>query len=74
MQVMNEHNIPGDYPFPFDPEDVYEEYDVTYTDETLFIEAGDDVYELEILGPRLYRDNDNDLELSTEAFLFDEEG
>jgi len=74
MQVMNAHNIPGDYPFPFDSEDVYEEYDVTYTDETLFIEAGDEVYELEILGPRLFRDNDNDLELSTEAFLFDEEG
>ena len=35
MQVMNAHNIPGDYPFPFDSEDVYEEYDVTYTDLSL---------------------------------------
>lgn len=73
MQIINEHNIQGDYPFPFEPGHMYEEYDVVHTDETLRIEADDIVYELEILGPRVFRDNENDIELSTDVYLLDGE-
>ncbi|MFO8069410.1 MAG: hypothetical protein R6U02_05425 [Alkalibacterium sp.] len=73
MQIINAHNIPGDYPFPFEPNQLYKEYDIVHTDETLRIEADDLVYELEILGPRLFRDNKNDLELSTHVYLLNEE-
>lgn len=73
MQIINVQNIPGDYPFPFEQEHLYEEYDIAHTNETLRIEADDIVYELEILGSRLFRDNENNLELSTDVYLLNED-
>ncbi|MCC5894379.1 MAG: hypothetical protein JJU16_02880 [Alkalibacterium sp.] len=73
MKIRNAHNFVAEYPFPFVPEHYYEDYTIVHTEETLSIEADDSVYELEILGPRLFRDNENDMELSTDAYLLGEE-
>ncbi|PRY74322.1 hypothetical protein [Alkalibacterium olivapovliticus] len=73
MKIRNAHSFVAEYPFPFVPEQLYEEYDIVHTEETLRIEVDDIVYELEILGPRLFRDNENDLELSTDIYLLDDE-
>lgn len=72
MQIINAHNIPGEYPFPFEAEHLYEEFNILRSEEILTIEANDEVYELEILGPRLFRDNENDLELNTNVYLLDD--
>lgn len=73
MRIRNAHHFVAEYPFPFLPEQYYEDYTIVHTDEILSIEADDSIYELEILGPRLFRDNENDMEFSTDAYLLGEE-
>ncbi|WP_368645956.1 hypothetical protein AB4027_03280 [Alkalibacterium putridalgicola] len=75
MKILNRESIPklpDGYPFPFEPDQLYEEYELTHTEDLLRIEADDTVYELSIIGPRLFLDEESDIELNTKVYLLDE--
>lgn len=75
LKVINSDSIgngPNGYPFPFEPEKLYPDYELTHTEDILRIEADDIIYELTILGPRRFRDEENNLELESDLYLLDD--
>lgn len=75
MKILNSDSLVrylGDYPFPFEPDTLYEDYEITYTEDLLQIEADGATYDLTVLGPRFFKDKENDLELQTKEYLLDE--
>lgn len=60
--------------FPFELETYYPDYEVTKKGETITIKATDELeYTLNIRGPRLFRDEKNKLDYTTNFYLLGEE-
>ncbi|WP_208560352.1 hypothetical protein [Marinilactibacillus kalidii] len=75
MTILNAENInklEGDYPFPFLPDHMYEDYEFKHSDDLLQIEADGMTYDLTILGPRRFLDEENNIELSTNDYLLED--
>lgn len=75
LKIINSDSIgngPNGYPFPFKPEKLYPDYELTHTEDILRIESDDILYELTILGPRRFRDEENDIELESDLYLLND--
>lgn len=75
MKIINSDSIgngPDGYPFPFEPEELYQDYELTHTEDLLRIESDNIIYELTILGPRRFRDEENDIELESDLYLLED--
>lgn len=75
MKIINSDSIgngPDGYPFPFEPDKLYQDYELTHTEDLLRIESDNIIYELTILGPRRFRDEENDIELESDLYLLED--